>query len=175
MENVLKFDSGIQHIKVNNYGDEILLDTNNLGLFKRFAGLVEKADTYAERAQKESAQITEKYKDAAKDEVNVNEVLEQVQVVIDFSKSMMEELNNIFGQDFIRKVYRDNYALDEYFVPDELSISELIEALAPVMEKTYGQRIERHKNKYNASKRGKHTKSKEELIAEYREKRGAVE
>ena len=38
------------------------------------------------------------------------------------------------------------------------------------MEKAYGERVKRNKGKYNAGKRGKHTKTKEEILEELKEK-----
>lgn len=80
-------------------------------------------------------------------------------------------LDKVFGENFCRKVFRENYELNPDFVPDEIALAELVDSLVPIMEKAYGERIKRTQNKYNAGKRGKHTKTKDELIQEFKESR----
>ena len=87
------------------------------------------------------------------------------------SQKIMEELDKVFGENFCRKVFRENYELNPDFVPDEIALAELVDSLVPIMEKAYGERIKRTQNKYNAGKRGKHTKTKDELIQEFKESR----
>ena len=169
MEN-LNFNTGILRIKVNEYGDVLRLDSSDLSIFNRFHALYKRLDELADNANMEVDQVVEKYKD--EEEVNVDMVHDYVSLTIRYSESVMQELNAIFGADFTVKVFRENYELNPDFVPDELVLTELIEALIPVMEKAYGERVQRNKSKYNANKRGKHTKTKDELLEEYKEKRG---
>ena len=166
----LNFSTGILRIKVNEYGDVLLLDSSDLSIFNRFHALCERLDELANKANKEVDQVVEKYK--GEEEVSMDMVHDYVSLTIRYSESVMQELNIIFGDGFTAKVFRENYELNADFVPDELVLTELIEALIPVMEKAYGERVKRNKSKYNAQKRGKHTATKNELLEEYKEKRG---
>lgn len=170
MEN-LKFNSGIVRIKVNEYDDVILLDSTDLNIFEKFASLYKKMEKIAENANNEATELKKKYSDVAEENTDIEMVQDYLNLNIRYSKSVMKELNVIFGEDFTDKVFRANYELNKCFVPDELVLVELVESLVPVLEKTYGERLKRNKSKYNASKRGKHSKTKDELIAEYAEKR----
>lgn len=162
------FDSGILHIKVNGYGDELLLNSADMSVFNRFAELYSKVQNIATEAEAEIKHVKEKYSDQA----SVDCVKAFINVNIKHVQRIMAELDNVFGEGFVRKVYRENYELNPDFVPDELSITELIEAMIPIMEDTYGERIKRNKSKYSAAKKGKHTKTRDELLAEYKEKNG---
>lgn len=162
------FDNGILHIKVNGYGDELLLNSADMSVFNRFAELYDKVQNIAEEAEIEAKQAKGKYSD--QDTVDCVRAL--VNVNIKHIQRIMTELDNVFGEGFVRKVYRENYELNPDFVPDEFSITELIEAMIPIMEDAYGERIKRNKSKYSAAKKGKHTKTRDELLAEYKEKNG---
>ena len=164
----LNFNSGILNIKVNKYGDSIAIDSSDLSVFEKFSALIKKSEEHAENADRSLHVIQEKHKDETK--ISADMLMDYVGINVEYSKNIMKELNDIFGSDFTDKVYRENYEHNPYFVPDEMSLAELIEAIVPLMEDAYGERIKRNKSKYNANNRGKHTKTKDELIAEYKEK-----
>lgn len=173
---VLKFQTGILHIKVNAYGDELLLDSTKISTFNKFAAMYGNVQKISNDAESEVKQIQQKHKEVVStDEVNIEAITELTNANIKYIQMILNELDGVFGDGFTKKVYRENYELDPDFVPDELSVTELIEALVPIMEDVYGERIKRTKSKYSAAKRGKHTKTKEELIKEHMEKSGAGE
>lgn len=180
MENrILNFNTGILRIKVNKYGDELLLNSADSSVFNKFAALYDNVQNIADDANNEVERLKQKYKgldsgDSAED-INLDAIVEITNANIKYIKMIMDELDEVFGEGFTQKVYRENYELDADFVPDELSLIELIEALIPVMEDAYGERIKKTKSKYSATKKGKHTKSKEDLIAEHRKKNAADE
>lgn len=165
----LNRDANLLEVSVNKYDDLLILDCGDLSVFERFTALYGKIDAIAEETRRELKNTEIKYSDVQTEEINVDFISETLNINIAFSKRVLEELNNVFGAGFSEKVFRESYELNPDFVPDELAITELIEALIPVMEKAYGQRIARNRSKYNAGKRGKHTKTKEELISEYKE------
>lgn len=175
-EKVLKFQTGILHIKVNAYGDELLLDSTKISTFNKFAAMYGNVQKISNDAESEVKQIQQKHKEVSStDEVNIEAITELTNANIKYIQMILNELDGVFGDGFTKKVYRENYELDPDFVPDELSVTELIEALVPIMEDAYGERIKRTKSKYSAAKRGKHTKTKEELIKEHMGKSGAGE
>lgn len=155
-------------VSVNKYDDLLILDCDDLNIFQRFVSLYENIQNIAEEAKQEVERLQAQHKDS--DEEDIEPVAAYVDLNIAFSQRVMKELDDTFGQGFTAKVFRENYELNPDFVPSEIAITDLIEALAPVMEKAYGERIKRNKSKYNANKRGKHTKTKDELITEYKEK-----
>lgn len=177
-DKILKFKTGILHIKVNAYGDELLLDSTKISTFNKFAAMYGNVQKIADDAESEVKQIQQKYKEVNVtnvENVNIEAITELTNANIKYIQMILNELDGVFGEGFAKKVYRENYELDPDFVPDELSVTELIEALIPIMEDAYGERIKRTKSKYSAAKRGKHTKTKEELIQGYMGKSGAGE
>ena len=152
----LNLNTSLFEISLNKYDDLLVINSADLSVFEGFTKLYENIEKIANKAKEEVAKLEMKY----------------VSVAVHVSKCIMEELNKVFGDDFTDKVYRESYEINPDFVPDELALYELVEALIPVVEKAFGERIKRRQNKYNAGKRGKHTKTKEELLAEYKEKSG---
>lgn len=146
------------------------LDCNDITVFSRFVHLYENIDKMSESAKKEMEEVKQKFKDTA-DDVNPAQLMAYINVHVMTSQKIMEELDKVFGENFCRKVFRENYELNPDFVPDEIALAELVDSLVPIMEKAYGERIKRTQNKYNAGKRGKHTKTKDELIQEFKESR----
>jgi len=149
MEN-LNFSTGILRIKVNEYGDVLLLDSSDLSIFNRFHALYTRLEELADNANREVEQVVEKYKE--EEEVSIDMVHDYVSLTIRYSENVMQELNAILGVDFTAKVFRENYELNPDFVPDELVLTELIEALIPVMEKAYGERVKRNIAFWSAEK-----------------------
>ena len=164
------FDNGILHIKVNGYGDELLLDSTDMSIFNRFVEMYDKVQKIADELEVELKRVKEECD--AEGETSTAGVTAYINVYIEHIKKIAAEFDGVFGDGFMHKVFRENYELNPNFVPDELSITELLEAIIPIMEDAYGERIKRNKSKYSAAKKGKHTKSKDELITEYKEKNG---
>lgn len=169
----LNLNSNILKISLNKYDDTLELDSADMNIYKKFSCLIERFDSIADEAGKRIAVLNQKHKDS--DYYNLDAIMEYVDVNIEYSKMLLNELDEVFGNGFCKKVYRESYELNPDFVPDEYAIVELIEALVPIIEKAYGERIKRTKSKYNAGKRGKHSKTKEQLIEEYKEKNGMNE
>ena len=168
MENLV-FNNGIIRVKVNEYGDTISLDSNDLNIFNKFMNLYNNLSKLAEQANEEVKKLKKKY-DSDTEELNMEMVQDYLILNIKYSEKIIPELDAIFGDNFVKKAFRENYELDNCFVPDEMALNELVKAMVPIMEKTYKERAKRNETKYSANKRGKHNKTKDELIAEYREK-----
>ena len=88
---------------------------------------------------------------------------------VSYLEKCIEELDLVFGQGTVRNVYRENYEMDEYFVPDEAALVELVDKLIPVMTELFGQRFQSVKSRYNARNRGKNSKhNKRTMIQGYK-------
>ena len=162
--------TNLLEISVNKQDDLLVLDCNDITVFSRFVHLYENIDKMSESAKKEMEEVKQKFK-GIEDDVNPAQLMAYINVHVMTSQKIMEELDKVFGENFCRKVFRENYELNPDFVPDEIALAELVDSLVPIMEKACGERIKRTQNKYNAGKRGKHTKTKDELIQEFKESR----
>lgn len=172
-QSVLNYNSNLFHVKVNGYGDEIVLNTSDARIFEKFTTLYENLQNAADKAERNMKAIGKKYN--GEDADNLSAVKDYVKEYIAFSQDALKEFDEMFGAGFTKKVFRENYEIDENFVPDEGAITDLIDSLLPIMEEAYGKRIKQNREKYSAGKRGKHNKTKDELIQEYKEKNGANE
>ena len=151
----LNRDTNLLEISVNKYDDLLVIDCGDLSVFEKFAELSSRVDALAEDAGKELERVNSRHE--GEDQASAELVRDYVGVNIGFSKKVLAELDGIFGDGFTDKAFRENYEVNPDFVPDEIAPAELVEALVPVMEKAYGERIRRNKSKYSATKRGKHT------------------
>ena len=130
--------------------------------------ITKERDEWKEKAETAANEYKQKLEER---DYNPAQLMAYINVHVMTSQKIMEELDKVFGENFCRKVFRENYELNPDFVPDEIALAELVDSLVPIMEKAYGERIKRTQNKYNAGKRGKHTKTKDELIQEFKESR----
>ena len=159
MENIMRINSSnVLQVNVNEYDDAIFLDCDDASIFEKFSLLYDNIAKISDEAGQKMEELKKKYVRKDGDLVNTDEIRAYTKVNIEFSRKVMGELNAVFGQDFTDKVYRRNYEINPDFVPNTTALTELVESLAPVMEKAYGERIERNKSKYSAAKRGKYTK-----------------
>ena len=152
----LNVSTGLLEVSVNKYDDLLILNCADLSVFNRFAKLYENVETIADSATRKLEELNHKHGDDIQTGI-ADAVCEYVGVNIDFSRKVMLELNNVFGDGFTDKVFRENYELNPDFVPDEIALTDLLEALVPIMEKAYGERMKRNRSKYSAKKRGKNT------------------
>ena len=166
--------TNLLEISVNKYDDLLVLDCSDVSIFSRFTNLYTNLDKISKDAAEEVDKLKKEYA-GNEDDVNVNEIQDYLNVHIMVSKKIMGELDSVFGSDFSKKVFRESYEVNPDFVPDEIALAEVVESLVPIMEKAYGERIKRNKTKYSAAKRGKHTRTKQELIQGYMGKSGAGE
>lgn len=164
--------SNIVEIKANKYGDVIKIDASDRSTVDRFANLIRRIDSLsAEYAEKEKA-LNEKYAntvpaDGDTYEVDVNQIVDRSRLCVESINDVIKEFEKVFGDGCIRKAFRESYELNGDFIPDEYAISEFLDAMIPIMADIYQERFERTKQRYNTKRRGKHNKSKEELIKEY--------
>lgn len=159
----IKVNSGIKRIAIENEKEEVvsvlILDTNDSTIVERFATLMERIEQIYADCQK-----------AVKEEnISDDDVLtiEQAKRLAAINKTAINELiketEKMFGDRLIRDAFKDNYTLNKDFVPDILTLKDFYQQLIPVITSVY-----QHKTtaKYGVEKRGKHTKTKEELLAE---------
>ena len=164
----IKLESGIEKIAVKNENDEIVcvlkINTADSQITSRFANLLDNVDALANEISKESARLKEKYNDV--DGSNTEYIIEISKFRVGYISKLIEEIDAIFGEDTIKNAYHECYEINEDFMPDEDMLIEFIDSVMPIMGELFEMRFKRNTTKYNATKRGKHTKTKDELIAE---------
>ena len=157
---VLRVDTGLKRIKVNDYGDCIIINLEDSTMTARFAKLIQNIENLAGNAEKENVLLDKKYagRDISEQSgFDAEQVIERSELQLKYINLMMAEIDAVFGKDCIKKVYRECYEADKNFIPSEAAIIEFIEKITPVMAKFYEERFEFNKRKFNSARRGKQT------------------
>lgn len=163
-----------EKVYVNEYDDYILIDPGDHTFLGRFADFIHWLEGKQVELDKISADMKAKYSGREMfkedEEGNIDIDTEQLADLINIQtsayKECREKVEELFGQDALKKYFRLSYEINPNFIPDLDYIFDFIEEITPVLEKTYGARAERINKKYSKNRRGRHTKTKSELIAE---------
>ncbi len=171
MENLeIKVNTGLKRIKVNEYGDTIVLNLEDSTVSSRYAKLIQNLEKLADEAEREGNELENKYKGrptVKEDDIDTEQVIEKSEFRIHYIERMICEIESVLGKDAIKKAYRECYEADEFFIPTEAAIIEFIDQMNPIMDKLYKERFEFNKKKYNRNRIGKRGASKRELIQGY--------
>lgn len=125
------------------------IDSADSSILDRFFGCIERLEKLK---QEVNATIDELKEREGADE---NETLiEACKVNIGFLNKVISEIDGLFGPDTVRNVYRANYELNPYFVPDEIMLIDFLEGIMPVMESIYGERMKEKQRRFNVNRKG---------------------
>lgn len=175
----LILDSGIKKIAIKDADGEIVtvlrINVADARTAERFARLIDNLNNLSDETVQKRKEMDTRYADRPiisedSDNVDIEQVIERSRADIDYLERCIAELESVFGAGVVREVYRDAYAMNPDFIPDEAALVELVDKLVPVMSGLFNQRFESVKAKYNPGRRGKHTRTKDELLREYKEK-----
>ena len=175
----LILDSGIKKIAIKNPEGELLttlrINVADARTAERFASVIDRLNELVNEHERQVKELDGKYNGRViasedTDDVDTEQVIERCRAHINYIEECIAELESLFGSGVIREIYAESYEIEPDFVPDESALVDLVDKLVPVMSNLFECRFKSLKSKYNARKRGKHTKSKADLIREYREK-----
>lgn len=135
MEKLNLRKSGEIKIEVNDDGEYITINLAD--------------QTFAQRFYAMSINVQKKFTDTKVQKENIadNDVQGQLNYKMEISKSIMEEIDKLFGEDTCKKVFGD-------IVPDMFAITEFFTAIMPIIQKHGNERNKMIKQKYNAGRRG---------------------
>lgn len=154
--------SNIKEIVVNEKGDTIKINTADATFKKRFAEFLDGMAKKTSDMEKKALALEAKYEGKEIFEEKENGLysvdMEQITAItnaeIELYKGLMEELDDMFGQDIIKKYFADEYEINPEFVPDADSIVALIADLTQEVEVLYEERNKSVKSKYSTSRKG---------------------
>lgn len=173
--------SNIQEVIVNDYGDTIRINAADATLRQRYndflSWLYEKTDELAETANQKEKQYADR-KIVSEDEegnaiIDTEQLADSIQMENDFYRECLVKIDGIFGQEIVKKYFRNDYELNPDFIPDEYEFMHFIEEITMVASKVYGIRRKELAGRYGKNRKGKHSRTKEELIAEARAAKAA--
>lgn len=177
---VIRIESNIKEIAVKNEKDEVItvlrinmIDSNTA---TRFAKLIQNLDRVSENYSKEAKMLSDKYdgRPINKDNFDVNQVIDYSSAYVSYITKCIEEINAVFGDNTVQNVYKECYEINPDFVPDEYALMQFVDGVIPVMNGLFNKKFEENKKRYNVSKRGKHTKTKDELLEEMKNGKRSV-
>lgn len=156
MGNIAEFsiESGLKKIKCNEYGDFIIINTADAAVFEKFGNLYNRIVEITEQAREKTAEIQGKYGTENIKDMPVDGIVDYAKTNTGYLKEIISEFDFIFGSNCIRKVFRECYEYDEYFVPDQAALEEFLDKITPIMESCFGERLKKVQSKYNVNRRG---------------------
>ena len=177
---IVRIESNIKEIAIQNERDETvtvlkinLADSNTSN---RFANLIQNLDQASEKYTKEAKALSDKYdgKPIDKDNFDVKQAIDYGNAYVSFISECIGEINAVFGENTVQNVYKECYEIDPDFMPDEYALMDFIDGVIPVMNRLFNKKFEENKKRYSVTKRGKHTKTKDELLEELKNGKRSV-
>ncbi len=135
----IRLQRNVKRIEVNDNGDILKLDFDDLNLPYKFYGMVKQFETDRVKFVKE---LAEKLKDMSDDE----SMDTMVQAERELNVYMRDAVDEVFGEGTCRKVYGD-------ILPSVEMHMQFFDALRPYFEEEAKRRQQRM-NKYNAGRMG---------------------
>lgn len=154
---------GTIKVFVNEFDDYILIDPSDTTLAMRFQRFMAWLNARGQELQKQAEELDEEYKDSpmvqTNEETGETDIdLEQFGKFADiqcgFYREVAEKLDEIFGQNALRKYFRVSYEINPEFIPDDVAIQDFLESITPVMEQVFKTRFDRMNGKYSTGRQG---------------------
>lgn len=163
-----------EKVYVNEYDDYILIDPGDHSFLGKFADFIHWIEEKQKDIDRAGTEMRKKYagremfseNEEGDTKIDTEQLIELVNLQLKTYKECEDKVDTLFGQDALKKYFRTSYEINPKFIPDLDYVFDFIEEITPVLERVYGARAERINKKYNKNRRGKHTKTKKELIAE---------
>lgn len=172
MAEIIKFNNGIEYVEIQNMDGKpltvLVIDKTDKTIAGRFANMIKQLTGITEKAQVDEEQLNRKYAETSEDDVNLEKIIETSKIHIKYINDCIKEIDEVFGENTIKNVFAENYAVNEDFIPDEYALLEFVESVIPLMNRLFNERFETNKRKYNVGR--KHNWTKEELIKQHMEK-----
>lgn len=168
------YSDDLQKVYVNEYDDFILINPGDHSFFSKFADFlawINEEGAELDRIAEETGRKYEGREMISEDEdgnteVDTEQLLELTKIRLDVCRMCNDKVDALFGQDTLKKYFRVSYEVNPDFVPDVDCIFDFVNQITPALEQIYHQRADRISKKYNRKRKGRHNKTKEELIAE---------
>lgn len=171
----------IQEVIVNEFGDSIRINAADATLRQKYNDFLSWLYPRVNELQGEVDKKEKQYAGrqiVSQDEqgnavIDTEQLSDLIEMENGFYNDCLSRINDIFGQGIVKKYFRSDYDLNPDFVPDEQETIRFIDEITGVASEIYGIRREELGKKYGKGRRGKHSKAKEELIAEAKAARAA--
>lgn len=132
----------ISRIEVNDDGEYIAISADDSSMFDRFAaGILHIAEVSDETAKKID-EIEKQYEGQEGFKEDMDKVIALARANVNFSEDAVKTIDGIFGQDTVKKVFRDTYKEIPDFMPSVSLITDFLEQITPYMEKLFNRKLD---------------------------------
>lgn len=164
----------IQEVIVNEHGDTIKINGADATLRQKYNDFLSWLNAKVAELTEEAGKKEKQYAGreiVSRDEegnavVDTEQLADSIQMENGFYTECLARLDDIFGQDIVQKYFRSDYELNPDFIPDEYEFMHFIEEITEVASEVYGIRRKELAGRYGKNRKGKHSRTKEELISE---------
>lgn len=154
METIRLKDSGIREITIENEkGDVVSVLRVNVAdreVAEKYGRIFDRLNAIAEEAEKKSKEFEEKN---AGVELDFEKIRELTRMQIESIKDIIYEIDALFGKNTVKNVFKENYDIDDCFVPSEDMLMDFIKQIMPIMEKLFKKKFDATKAKYKPKRR----------------------
>lgn len=147
MAEKLSLDRGIRQIEVNDAGECITVRLGDTGFRNSYAQLLGYLKKKEAEVRKQQEAFREKYKDEA-DDPSLEAIMESAELYKNLCDDISGELDKVFGEGCLRKVFPGVESPDIYLITD------FLEAAAPVIEKLFDEYNRGVSAKYGRDRKG---------------------
>lgn len=158
-----KHSEGVIKVFVNDQDDYILLDPSDTTIPMRFQKFMVWLNARGKELEKSAEELDARYEgtpmiqtdeETGETDIDLEQFGEFATIQCEFFKEIVEKLDEIFGQNTIRKYFRTSYEINPEFIPDDMAIQDFLGAITPVMEQLFKTRFDRMNKKYSTARKG---------------------
>lgn len=159
-------ESHICEVTVNSDGDKIYINPDDTTLIDRYVQLLRWFDLTGQELEQTGEEMEKKYEGRSmivedgegNTSIDTEQVVDFFAIQSKFYKDAMEKVDEVFGQDVIKKYYKVDFAINPGFVPDDSSLGDFFDEISDIMNTIFGKRAEYINRKYSKNRKGRRTK-----------------
>lgn len=151
MAEKLKLGRGVSQIEVNDAGECITVAVGDSGFRKRFAQLLKYLKEKETEVGKQQEAFREKYRNEAENP-GLDAIMEATELYKNMCDDIGHEIDKVFGEGCLRKVFPDVESPDIYLITD------FLEAVAPIIERLSKEYSDSINAKYSRNRKGARSK-----------------
>lgn len=140
-EKIESSDVEVLKIVLNNDGEYITVSADDTAMFDQFAEGIRHLVEMADEMPKKIREIEEKYKGKADFQSKMGKAKAMSRENVNFSKEAVKTIDGIFGEDTIKKYFREIYREIPDFQPSAHCIIDFFEQITPPMEKIFNRKL----------------------------------
>lgn len=129
-------------LEVNDDGEYIMISADDAIMFDRFAAGIRHIVELSDETEKKVEEIEKQYEGQTGFDADMEKVAAIAGINAEFSRETVRMVDSIFGEDTVKKVFRDTYNHIPDFLPSVNLITEFFEQVTPHMEKLFNRKLE---------------------------------